>query len=49
MSTEDEIIEDARKVVIRAIRIRYLAGLEKTYTRKEAREMIIKSIKPNEE
>ncbi len=48
MITEDEKTEDTRKELIRAERERYLTGLAKTYTREEAKEMIINSIKPNE-
>ena len=41
-----ESASDARKKLIRAERARYLAGLAKTYTREEAREMIINNIRP---
>jgi hypothetical protein len=44
---EGENIDDARKKLVLAERDRYLAGIGRSYTRDEARNMIIKGIRPD--
>jgi hypothetical protein len=44
---EDENIDEARKRVVLAERDRYLAGIGRSYTRDEARNMIIKGKRPD--